>query len=278
MINNSKQGWISDKIGNFFGGIVNKSTEGLIEHAKQAFKESMDYLFDQKLKPLINQIEATAERAMDHAVEDINKVVDNFEQKMVEMVEKAAKIAKDFVDHTVDEIKTRIIDNIFDKLNELEEKIFSDITTILNKVDEILQSISCYAHSVIDRIEEDIKKVLPSFYNPFEYCRVKLNIIFPGIRWKLINSMTHEELYEYRKCLLTKDLNEKSLIRTIQAAYREIELLAGNMRCLSVALGSIQNEKFYIQEMGEVYYILSIYNTKVSGKHEFNQDKLNFLS
>ena len=54
MINKSNQGWISDKIGGFFGGIVNKATDKLIEHAKQAFKESMDYLFDQKLKPLIN--------------------------------------------------------------------------------------------------------------------------------------------------------------------------------------------------------------------------------
>lgn len=278
MINKSNQGWISDKIGGFFGGIVNKATDKLIEHAKQAFKESMDYLFDQKLKPLINQIEAAAERAMDHAVEDINKVVDNFEQKMVEMVEKAAKIAEDFVDHTVEEIKTKIIDNTFDKLNELEEKIFTDITTILNKVDEILQSISCYAHSVIDRIEEDIKKVLPSFYNPFEYCRKSLNEIFPGIRWKLVNNMTHEELYEYRKCLLTKDLNEKSLVRTIQAAYREIELLAGNMRCLSVALGSIQNEKFYIKEMGDVYFILSIYNTYTSSGVEQKENAIKFLS
>ena len=39
-------------------------------------------------------------------------------------------------------------------------------------------------------------------------------------------------------------------------AYRDLELLAGDMRCLSVSLGAVNNEKFYITEMGYADFIL----------------------
>ena len=252
----TKQGWISDKIGGFFGNIVDKSMSKVIDRAKEAFRESCDYLFDQKIKPMIDQIEAAAERTMDHVKEDIDEMVDHVTNKIEEVIDIAAKTATEFVDHTIEEIKDKVIDNTFDHLKELENNIFEDITRVLNKVDEMLRDLSCYAQSVISRIENDIKRVLPSLVNPFEYCRKKLNEDYPGIRWKFTSSLTHEELYMYRKCLLIKNLTPESKTTTIAAAYREIELLAGDMRCLSVALSSISNEKFYIREMGLTYEIL----------------------
>ncbi len=254
----TKCGWLSSMLGGFFGDIVDGATSGMIEHAKQAFRESMDYVFDKKINPLINQLEATADRVMDRAKDDINAVIDNFKKDMVELVEKAAAVAKDLVDHTVEEIKTKIIDNTFDKLNRFEDKLFQDMTSILNKVDSILKEVSCFAQAIVYRVTEEIKKALPSFVNPFEQCRKDLDVLFPGewMRVKLVSSFTPNQLYEYRKCRLVNWLKEDTPIEAVKMAYRDLELLSGDMRCLSVSLGAIANEKYYIREMGNADSIL----------------------
>lgn len=255
----AKCGWISNMLGGFFGDIVDGATSGLIDNAKAAFRESMDYLFDHKVLPLINQLEATANRVMDHARDDINQMVDNFKKQMEELIKNAAKIATEFVDHTLEEIKTKIIDNTFDRLNQFEDKLFQDMTAILNKIDSILKEVSCYAQAIINRVTDAIKKTLPTLFNPWEECRVLLDNLFPGenMKFKLVGSFTPNQLYEYRKCRLIHYLKEDSPIEGVKMAYRDLELLAGDMRCLSVSLGAIQNEKYYIKEMGEADYILS---------------------
>ena len=255
----SKCGWISDTIGGWFGGIVDKASSGMIDHAKQAFRESMDLLFDTKIQPLINQLEATANRVLDHAKDDINAVIDNFKKEMEELVDYASKKANDLVDHTVEEIKKKIIDEAFDRLNKFEAKLFQDMTTILNKIDAILKEVSCYAQAIIFRITEEIKKALPTLVNPWEDCRILLDKRFPGqyMRWMLISYFSENMLYEYRKCRLINYLTGDSPIQEVTMAYRDLELLAGDMRCLSVAKGAIENEKYYIKEMGDADYILS---------------------
>jgi hypothetical protein len=254
----TKCGWLGNLIGDFFGGVVDKATDGMIEHAKQAFRESMDYVFDNKINPLINQLEATADRVMDRAKDDINAVIDNFKNQILDLVEKAANVAKDLVDHTVEEIKTKIIDNTFDQLNRFEDKLFQDMTSILNKIDAILKEVSCYAQAIVYRVTDDIKKVLPSWVDPFENCRAELDKLFPGewMRFKLVSMFTPSQLYEYRKCRLISNLKADTPIEAVKMAYRDLELLAGDMRCLSVSLGAIANEKYYIREMGNADYIL----------------------
>ena len=263
----TKCGFLSDMLGGFFGNIVDGATKGMIDRAKQAFRESMDYLFDNKLQPMIHQLEATADRVLDRARDDINAVIDNFKKQMEDLVEKAAQTAKDFVDHTVDEIKNKIIDNTFDKLNKFEDKLFQDMTVVLNKIDEMLKEVSCFAQAIVYRVTDEIKKALPSIPNPWEDCRIILDDLFKGenMRWKLVSSFTPSQLYAYRKCRLVHYLKEDSPIEAVKMAYRDLELLAGDMRCLSVSLGAIQNEKYYIKEMGEADYILDTLN-KVSRK------------
>ncbi len=78
------------------------------------------------------------------------------------------------------------------------------------------------------------------------------------MRLKLVSTFTPSQLFEYRKCRLITNLKADSRIEAVKMAYRDLELLSGDMRCLSVSLGAIANEKYYIREMGNAYYILSI--------------------
>ena len=77
------------------------------------------------------------------------------------------------------------------------------------------------------------------------------------MRIKQVGSFTPNQLYEFRKCRLIHYLKEDSPIQAVQMAYRDLELLAGDMRCLSVSVGAINNEKYYIKEMGLADFMLS---------------------
>jgi len=258
VLKRSQSGWVTDEIGGYFNSIVEKSANGLIGNAKAAFRESMDYLFDNKIKPLLYQLEAAADRVIDKAKDDLNEVIDHFKKQMEDLIQTAAATAKKLVDYTIDEIRTKIINYAFDKLDSFESKLFRDITEMLNKVDAIMKNISCYAQAIIARITDEIKKSLPIIPNPFDKCRIKLDKEFPGqrLRYKFLRSFTPNQLYELRKCYLINNLTENSSINSINMAYRDLELLSGDMRCLSVSLGAIQNEKYYIKEMGKACFIL----------------------
>ena len=260
-IKQTQSSWITDKI---FGSITDKINEmgaKLIGEAKQAFRESIDYLFDNKIIPLINQLEATADRVMDHAKDDINAIVDNFTKQIEDIITKAFEKAQEFMDRTLEEIKQKIIDATFDRLNELENNLFQDITRVLNKIDEILKEVSCFAQSVVSRITDEIKKMLPSLVNPFEKCRIDLDKLFPGqsMRIKFLSGFSPNQLYEYRKCRLISFIKEDTPIQAVKMAFRDLELLAGDMRCLSVSLGAIQNEKYFIKEMGYADHVLETF-------------------
>jgi len=258
----ARSGWLSNLL---FGGITNKINEmgsKLIGEAKQAFRESMDYLFDNKIIPMINQLEATADRVMDHARDDINAIIDNFTKQIDSIIETAFNKAQQFMDKTIDEIKQKIIDATFDRLNEFENKLFQDMTSVLNKIDAILKEVSCYAQSIVARVTDEIKKALPSLINPFEKCRKDLDKLFPGqyMRFKFLSSFTPNQLYEYRKCRLISFIKEDTPITAVKMAFRDLELLAGDMRCLSVSLGAIENEKYYIREMGYADHVLDTFD------------------
>ena len=184
----AKAGWISDKIGGFFGGIVNKATEGifkqggeLIEKAKKAFLESMDVLFDQKIKPMIFQIQSMVDRAMGQMGELIEKTIKSTEDFINNVINNAANKAIEFVDFSIEQIKTKIIDNAFEQVRELENKVMGDIMIILNKVDETILKISCSLQAVEVRVREFLYKNLPSIPNPWDPCRIKVDAQFPGI-------------------------------------------------------------------------------------------------
>jgi len=266
----AQAGWISNTIGKFFGGIVNKSVEGifnqggeLIEKAKKAFLESMDVVFDQKIKPMIYQLQSMVDRAMGQMDDLIQKAIESTKNAINDVVNNAAKKAMDFIEFSVDQIKTKIIDNAFEQIRELENKVMGDIMIILNKVDEIILKISCSLQAVEVRVREFLYKNLPSIPNPFDSCRIKVDQQFPGhnIRWKFLSSFESNELYELKKCYIIDPLTETTPVQSILMAYRDVEFLAAGMRCYSISVGSMENQKYYIKEMAKCSQVIDTFDS-----------------
>jgi len=58
---------------------------------------------------------------------------------------------------------------------------------------------------------------------------------------------------------MTSELNEFSSIKSILMVYRDLEMLAADMRCLSMALSANENEKYFLKEMGEAHEMIITY-------------------
>jgi len=259
---------IFSSIGSWFGDVVDGATKKLFERAgelidkaKRAFQESMDYLFDKKLTPMIDQIDAMIRRNLGIIDDIIQKTIDNFKNATLAIIEAAGKMAKELIGQTVEDIKTKLIDNTFQKAGELEGKILNDIVTILNRLDETIYKLSCSVQAIETRIRDDLVKTLSIIPNPWDPCRIAVDELFPGhnLRWKTLSYYQPNELYELRKCSTLSPLTETTPVPSILMAYRDMEFLAAEMRCLSIAFAATMNLKYYVKEMGDIVHTISIY-------------------
>ncbi len=60
-------------------------------------------------------------------------------------------------------------------------------------------------------------------------------------------------------------------------AYRDLEFLAAEMRCLSIAFGASMNLKYYVMEMGNIANVIDTYDGNNAFIQEKNKKTLQFL-
>ena len=270
--------WFRDMVDNATRGVFDRAGE-LIEKAKQAFQQSMDKLFDEKLDPMLKEIDAMIYRNLGKIDETIQHTIDNFKNSVLEIINTAAQQAKDLIGSTIDQIKEKIIRYSFDRAMELESIVMNDIVIILNKIDETIYHLTCSAKAIEMQIRDDLMQSLWLIPNPLDSCRIQLDQRFPGhyLRWKLFSWYEPNELYEYRKCYLTIKITEKTPIDSVLLAYRDLELRASEMRCLSVAYAATSNLVYYIKEMSKAREVINTYEKYESPKGKI-QDKRSILT
>ena len=257
---------ISSEMGIWFGTFVDDVSNRMFDHggelvdrAKQAFRESMERLYESNLRPMVNEIEAMIHRNLGQIDEIIHKTIDNFKNSTIIIINTAAQQAKDLIGETIEDIKKKIIENSVKKAVELKGKILNDIVKILNNIDETIYKLSCNAQSIEKRIRDDLIKTLWFIPNPFDRCRKSVDVMFPGhyLRCKLLFWYQPNELYELRKCSLLNTLTESTPLGSILKTYKDLEELASEMRCLSVSFAATMNMIYYIKEMGEFARVIS---------------------
>ena len=253
---------IKDALDQFF-----KGSGELIEKAKSAFIGAMDVLFDQKIMPMIYEIQAMINKNLNQINQMIQDTIDHFVDSFMKMIEDAANQAQQLIDKTIDEIQKKLIETVFDRADSLMKQLSTMIENVMDFIDNEIYMASCAVEAVVSRIFDKISTALP-WWNPFDACRESIDKMLPGhnLRYKLFKEYLPNELYQYRKCAIFKDITEYTPIPSILMAYRDLELLAGDMRCMAVAYRAQENQQFYIAEMGECVREIEIYQHTIVDK------------
>jgi len=174
------------------------------------------------------------------------------------------KRVKEIIAEAADQIKNKIIDEFFGKASELVAEVNNDVQKILNKIDDGIYHVYCSERAAANQIIGLVSSNLP-WYNPLrDRCRAQMDTRFPGhnLKWKFFYSYSQNEVYEYKKCLHMIDMDPMTTpVTSVVLALRDIELLAGDMRCNSVALRADKSIFYYAQEMAECVSLINLLTT-----------------
>jgi hypothetical protein len=206
----------------FDDGLRSKS-ESLVGPAKQAFIEAMNVLFDQKLTPLIKQIDAVATGR----IAQFDKSIKDAEAGIDAIISHAAMIATDLVGRTTNEIKTKIIDEAFSQADSLVDKIKGNIGAIIDNVD-------CKIDGQREKLVEWWRSLV-SFPNPLNHCyRENGAIIFAPASDDFIKK------YRIQECEYKDDLNSSRTVHEITDNYARLLLLARRFACITTQVPEAQ--------------------------------------
>lgn len=238
-----------------------KGLDNLLGKAKQVVSDLLDKLFDDKLTKMLAEVQAMIDKNLKQINQDIQDTIDHMYDKLSALVTQMAMRVKEIIQQAIDDIKTKIIDEFFEKFEILCSEITADVIKLLDKIDNLIYNLSCSEQALVDKIVGELTKTLPYLPNPFNACREQIDSKFPGhnLRWKTFSSYSPNELYEYKKCDLFINLNENSPISSIILSYRDLEMLAGDMRCVSMALRLTENLYYYIDEMASCVTMIDMY-------------------
>jgi hypothetical protein len=199
----------------FDDGVRSKS-ESLVGPAKQAFIDAMNVLFDQKLKPLIDQIDAVATGRL----AQFDKTVKDAEAGIDAIITHAGIVAVDLVGQTTEQIKTKIIDEAFLQADALVDKVTANVNAIIENVD-------CKIDGQRDKLIEWWRSMIP-FANPLNHCyRENGATIF------VPTSDDYIKKYRIQECLHKDDLNASRTVRDVKDNYARLLLLVRRFACIT---------------------------------------------
>lgn len=216
----------------------------LIGKAKQAFDESMQELFDDEIQPLINKANAMALEDLGLLKQDVEEIVNGTIKRIEDMVDQAALVAQQFVDKALQDIKDKIIDEVSSKFQDAENFFFQGLNGFLQKFYEVVSKINCMVQGDVDRIYEDIYKLMSGTGCTFGFvdkcCRDG------RVVGKRLSQMGDTQLYALEVCRRTSGLDIHTPVEVLKAAYVDCQIAAKKFYCTN--FGTATAKDFFTKE------------------------------
>jgi len=250
------------KIHGDFMSILSNIEKTLVPEVRTAFEEAMNETM-KEVDHAIYLLDTVGIQLENNLFADFNATIKLFEKSIEQIANYSVHEIIVVVNTTIKEIKDQIIDNFFEQFDQSLQQTYYDVSQLLNKVNEIIGHLSCSEEAMITRISDTIKTGLAIIPNPYDLCRKSLNKEYPHEDWlyKPFSKMTFGQLYLYQKCKIMLTVSSaKSPLSEVEEGARDWEMLAGNMRCVSVALSSPDDVNYYLSEMGMAHQLLETFD------------------
>ncbi|MHC0068668.1 hypothetical protein ACWATR_38375 [Nostoc sp. UIC 10890] len=239
-------------IGFILGGFV-KKLEKLVKELQKDIKKDIYDLFDDRINPLIRNIDYIAQERVNHAITkveiletktkaDIEYLLDNADNKIKHYLQTIDNIRKEAINETLTTtnyyLENRInqitlcvmeavslsqstVENSLQRIEALENAVFQDATQVINKLSELIDG-------KLELIRNEFKRYLIHYLpNPFDKCRQKLKL---GL--KSGGLLSDVELYELTQCYELSKLNENTDIDQVLKVYGQLQQNALMMAAL----------------------------------------------
>lgn len=213
----------------------------LIGNAKAAFEAAMADLFDNKIGPMIDKVNAMVLEDAEAIKKDVEEVIATTEKAIDDMIDHAAAVAQQLIDHEIEEIKEKIIDETAAKVEECEDHFFQGVNNVLQQFYAAVVKINCMAQGDIDRVYEDVYKLIGSG------CLLPDTCCFQqGVQFKTLKNMGDSQLYGLDVCRRTSGLSPSTPVSDLIKAYMDCQIIAKKFYCIDFGTGSARD--FFTKE------------------------------
>jgi hypothetical protein len=235
--------WIGDAVDDILGPSI--------DDAAKAVRKIFDEIFDKKIGPLVDKINAALNADIDKVNEDVQELEQKLEKFINATIEQLFEDAKSLVGYTIDQIEKKLIDRAFDRADELERQAFNDLRDILNKLDKIVNKIDCAMQATEKEFEQFLLDMLyEMFPDPLETCRAELAKEYGfWFRFTPVAEMNNLQRYQLEKCRTLQPVQSPDTpIAYVCRSLLSVETLAMYGRCGAVAIGAPDVELYYLKE------------------------------
>ena len=198
----------------FDQGLQSKS-ESLVGPAKEAFDDSMRQLFDERLTPMIQMVNAMAAARIWQAQDASEDVIRTAENGVDNLLDHAAKVAH----LATTDIKQHIIDATYADASALVKQIHDQTLEVIDKAD-------CAVNGTFDKTVLLVKNTF-SGPHPFDEC-----FRAAGFYLSTPNSDDYVEIYRIRQCQLEREFSGEMSVTQIGDQYARLASWSQTMRCV----------------------------------------------
>jgi hypothetical protein len=199
----------------FDQGLQSKS-ESLVGPAKQAFDDSMRQLFDDRLTPMIQMVNAMAAARIWQAQIAADDVIRTAETGVDSILDHAAIVANSVTTN----IKQTILDAAYADATALVKQIHDQALDVIDKAD-------CAVAGTFDNARLTVANLF-SIGNPFDKCFRDAGFYTLGAP----RSDDYLSIYRIRQCQLESGLSDRMTVTQIADQYVRLAAWSQTMRCV----------------------------------------------
>lgn len=242
----------------------------LSEGFSQEFEKTMTTLIDEKITPLVKDIN----KLLKARIEQVDKLVEKRLQQIDAMIEKTfhqfqavadktiEKIKLDLIDNTftqfnqaIEKTKMDIIDNTFFQLNELRSNFRTDVDHFFNRTEYLIDKVDCKVEGTLEKLRQDLQstgkeiaqelqKSLPNFSllatkkpnkpaipSELVACYQQLGLNAPP------EPFEYSTIYDLKKCKVLRTIKSDTPVRRILNIYIDLQAFAARMACVQRGAG-----------------------------------------
>lgn len=224
---------------------ISNATEGFSDEIQESVIEASDHVFDNQIDPLIERTAVLATKIMREGGAEAelraNNIIENAVEDIVEgfdpWLDEAFRVADEF---TPEKIEEHLINTSFARLDALEEKLFSDANKFLSKtvleIGGVIENIDCKTlgqrkdieNFILTKIIADISIAGDLFNRENRFCRREIGVSL----FKKYRTFENGQIYDFRKCILEKDLTIEQKPKIVLSRYADLAGIAGQFACI----------------------------------------------
>lgn len=228
--------WDPFHIGSSIAKKIEKAGDHLIGNAKAAFEEAMQTVIDQDINPLVDKVNAMILEDAGAVKQDVEDVVANATREIEGLIDHAAFVAQSLMDHEIQEIEDKIIDEAAAKVNACTDHFFQGLDGVLQHLYTVVKKINCMVQGDIDKVYEDVYKLIGTgCVLPDKCCREG------GVAFKSLKAMGDSQLYALEICRRTSGLTPATSTTEMQKAYVDAQIIAKKFYCIDYGTGSARD-------------------------------------